>query len=76
MDKYPMIKVKQICAIAGLKPSRVIGTVDGVQFTKGNNNRVEIISFDEFEEILKKKGLAVYGYLTYMKIMKDRGDRS
>jgi hypothetical protein len=73
MEKYPMGKVKSICERIGLKPARVIGTKDGVQFTKGKSNKVEVISFDEFEEILNRKGLAVYGYITFMKIMKDQG---
>lgn len=71
-----MWKVKKICEVTGTRPSKVKGTIDGVQFTKGKSDRVEVISFEEFEAILEKKHLAVYGLSTYMKIMKDVGDKS
>lgn len=74
MEKYSMNQVKKICSIVGLKPAHVIGTVDGVQFTKGKSTKVEVISFEEFESILERKKLAVYGYQTWLKIMKDNRD--
>ncbi|MFQ5907271.1 MAG: hypothetical protein ACE5JE_00355 [Thermoplasmata archaeon] len=53
----------------GLSPGRVKGT-DGVQFTKGNNPRLEIISWDEFKRLLQTRGLQVYESGGWMKIMK------
>ncbi len=53
----------------GLKPGRVKGTL-GIQFTKGRNNRLEVISWDEFRETLAKRRLQVYESGGWMKIMK------
>ncbi len=53
----------------GLKPSRVRGT-NGIQFTKGRNNRLEVISWDEFRDALTKRRLQVYESSGWMKIMR------
>jgi len=53
----------------GLKPGRVKGT-EGIQFTKGRNSRLEIISWDEFRDTLTKRRLQVYESGGWMKIMK------
>lgn len=53
----------------GLKPARVRGT-KGVQFTKGRNARLELITWDEFRETLSKRRLQVYESGGWMKIMK------
>ncbi len=53
----------------GLRPGRVKGT-NGIQFTKGRNNRLEVISWDEFRETLSKRKLQVYESGGFMKIMK------
>ena len=53
----------------GLKPGRVRGT-DGIQFTKGRNDRLEIISWDEFRETLARRNLQVMEAGGFMKIMK------
>ncbi|RLF71323.1 MAG: hypothetical protein DRN35_02630 [Thermoplasmata archaeon] len=69
MQKISVEQAKKIAEEKGLKPGRVKGT-DGVQFTKGNNERLEVISWEDFENILKKRGLAVYESKGWMKIMK------
>lgn len=69
MEQISLDKAKEIAKKKGLKPGRVKGT-NGVQFTKGNNPRLEIISWDEFEKTLAKRGLAVYESGGWMKIMK------
>ncbi len=56
----------------GLRPGRVKGT-DGIQFTKGRNNRIEVISWDEFRSTLSERQLEVYESSGFMKIMKRRG---
>lgn len=71
MEKISLAKAKEIAKKKGLKPGRVKGT-EGIQFTKGNNERLEIISWEEFEKTLKKRKLAVYESGGWMKIMKDR----
>lgn len=53
----------------GLKPGRVKGT-RGIQFTKGRNNRLEVITWDEFRETLSKRRLQVFESSGWMKIMK------
>jgi len=49
-------------------PGRVKGT-EGVQFTKGNNPRIEPISWDEFTAALEKRNLAIFATGSWMKIM-------
>lgn len=68
MEKIDINKAKAIAKNKGLKPGKVKGT-EGVQFTKGKNNRLDVITWDEFEEILKKRNLAVYESGGWMKIM-------
>ncbi len=55
----------------GLRPGRVKGT-DGIQFTKGRNNRIEVISWDEFRNTLTERKLEVFESSGFMKIMKKR----
>ncbi len=70
MEKITLKKAKFIAKRKGLKPGRVKGT-EGVQFTKGKNDRLEIISWEEFEATLKKRNLAIYESGGWMKIMKN-----
>jgi hypothetical protein len=69
MEQVSLDKAKEIAKKKGLKPGRVKGT-NGVQFTKGSNARLEIISWDDFEATLKKRSLGVYESGGWMKIMK------
>lgn len=69
MEKIDFGKAKAIALNKGLKPGKVKGT-DGIQFTKGSNERLTVIGWDEFEAILKKRGLSVYESGGWMKIMK------
>ena len=69
MEKIDFAKAMTIALNKGLKPGKVKGT-QGIQFTKGNNNRLDVISWDEFEELLNSRGLAVYQSGGWMKIMK------
>ena len=69
MTKIEIGKAKDIAASKNLKPGRVVGT-SGVQFTKGNNKRLEVISWGDFESALNVRGLAIYESKGWMKIMK------
>jgi sugar phosphate isomerase/epimerase len=69
MDRIDFGKAQMIARAKGLQPGRVKGT-EGVQFTKGDNERLSIISWDEFEEALEERGLAIYESGGWMKIMK------
>ncbi len=70
MEKISVSKAKEIADEKGLKPGQVSGT-NGIQFTKGNNDRIKVISWDDFENKLEKRNLAVYESGGWMKIMKE-----
>ncbi|MGM0405913.1 MAG: hypothetical protein ACQEQM_07220 [Thermoplasmatota archaeon] len=70
MEKISVSKAQKIAEEKGLKPGLVKGT-DGIQFTKGNNPRLETIDWNEFQEKLDERGLAVYESGGWMKIMKE-----
>ena len=53
----------------GLRPGRVKGT-DSIQFTKGRNNRIEVITWDDFRSTLADRQLEVFDSNGFMKIMK------
>jgi hypothetical protein len=69
MEKINLDKAKDIAKKKGLKPGRVKGT-NGIQFTKGNNPRLETVTWDDFEKTLNKRSLAVFESGGWMKIMK------
>jgi len=69
MEKIEFAKAKVIADKKGLKPGKVKGT-SGIQFTKGTNTRLNVISWEEFEDLLNTRGLAVYESAGWMKIMK------
>ena len=57
MERIDIKKAQAIAKNKGLKPGKVKGT-DGVQFTKGKNDRLDVITWDEFEAVLAKRKLA------------------
>ena len=69
MEQISVDKAKEIAKKKGLKPGRVKGT-NGIQFTKGSNDRLEIIPWEDFEKTLKGRGLGVFESGGWMKIMK------
>ncbi len=70
MEKISVSKAREIAEKKGLKPGLVKGT-DGIQFTKGDNPRLDVIDWDEFEDKLDERDLAVYESGGWMKIMKE-----
>jgi len=70
MERIDLEKAKIIAQKKGLKPGKVKGT-SGIQFTKGKNNRLDVIEWSEFEKILKERKLAIYESGGWMKIMKS-----
>lgn len=70
MERIDIKKAQAIAKNKGLKPGKVKGT-EGVQFTKGKNDRLDVITWDEFETILAKRKLAIYESGGWMKIMKE-----
>ncbi len=69
MEPISAERAVQIAQEKGLSPGKVKGT-DGVQFTKGENARLEVIGWDEFKRLLQTRGLQVYESGGWMKIMK------
>ena len=49
MERIDIKKAQAIAKNKGLKPGKVKGT-DGVQFTKGKNDRLDVITWDEFDQ--------------------------
>ncbi len=70
MEPISVEAAKERARKAGLKPGRVKGTEDAIQFTKGRNSRIEVISWEEFEDVLLKRSLQVFESSGFMKIMK------
>ena len=71
MEEISLENAKKIATTKGLKPGRVRGT-EGIKFTRANNNRLEVIDWDEFEKTMKTRKLAVYESGGWMKIMKRK----
>ncbi len=69
MEPISAERAMQIAQKKGLSPGKVKGT-NGVQFTKGENARLEVIGWDEFKQLLQTRGLQVYESGGWMKIMK------
>lgn len=72
MEPISIEMAKEKARKAGLKPGRVKGTDHGIQFTKGRNNRIEVISWEEFTDVLNRRRLNVYESNGFMKIMKKK----
>ncbi len=69
MEPISVDKAIEVAKRKGLKPGRVKNT-QGIQFTKGKNDRLEVIDWDEFKTTLTKRKLQVYESGGWMKIMK------
>ena len=70
MEPISVEAAKEKARKAGVKPGRVKGTDGAIQFTKGRNNRIEVISWDEFSDVLQKRNLQVCESNGFLKIMK------
>lgn len=74
MKKITLEDLKGLSKQYGLHVCRIKGS-EVVQIRKNPSDKYDDISWDEFEEALKKKGLAVYKAeeSDFLKIMKDKG---
>lgn len=70
LEKISLEKAKEIAEEKGLKPGKVKGA-GGIQFTKGDNENIEVIDWDEFEEVMNKENLAVFESNGWMKLQRD-----
>ncbi len=71
MEPISAERAIEIARRKGLVPGKVKGT-NGIQFTKGRNARLEVISWDEFKRLLESRGLQVFESGGWMKIMKKK----
>jgi len=60
---------RQIAAVKGLQPSKVRGTTT-LRFTKGGSEKLQVITWDEFERTASGRDLAVYESGGWMKLMR------
>lgn len=60
---------RQIASVKGLQPSKVKGT-NTLRFTKGSSDKLQVISWDEFEKTATGRNLAVYESGGWMKLMR------
>ena len=58
---YSMARTKKVCELKQLVPGQVIDAPTKIQFTRGTNKRLKVISWEEFEKILNTKNLEVWG---------------
>lgn len=59
---------RKIAADKGLQPSKVKGT-DTLRFSKNPSDKLQVITWDEFEQTATKRRLAVYESAGWMKLM-------
>ncbi len=69
MEKIDIKKAQTIAKKKGLSPGKVKG-VDSYQFTKGQNSRLDTITWEELDKGLAAKKLGIYESGGYLKIMK------
>ena len=67
MDEISVEEAKKIADEKKLHPGIVRGT-DVIQFTKGGNPKISIISWDRFENVLKERNLKIMESKGWMKI--------
>ncbi len=60
---------RKIAAAKGLQPSKVRGT-NTLRFSKTPSDKLQVITWDEFQQTASVRGLAVYESAGWMKLMK------
>ncbi len=60
---------RKIAAEKGLQPSKVKGT-NTLRFSKVPSDKLQVITWDEFQTTASVRGLAVYESAGWMKLMK------
>ncbi|MEK6986997.1 MAG: hypothetical protein AABX97_02740 [Candidatus Thermoplasmatota archaeon] len=59
---------RKIAAEKGLQPSKVKGT-NTLRFSKSPSDKLQVITWDEFQQTASKRNLAVYESAGWMKLM-------
>jgi len=62
-------EAKAIAGQKGLRPGRVRGT-EQVRFTRGSNERIEVIDWTAFEATVQRRNLGIYESGGFMKLMR------
>ena len=62
---------RQIASVKGLQPSKVRGT-NTLRFAKGHSDKLQVITWDEFERTATNRNLAVYESGGWMKLMRKQ----
>ncbi len=62
---------RKIAVEKGLQPSKVKGT-NTLRFSKTPSDKLQVITWDEFQQTASVRGLAVYESAGWMKLMKRR----
>lgn len=60
---------RQIASVKGLQPSKVRGT-STLRFSKGDSEKLQVITWDEFVRTANNRNLAVYESGGWMKLMR------
>jgi len=60
---------RKIAADKGLQPSKVKGT-NTLRFSKTPSDKLQVITWDEFQQTATTRGLAVFESAGWMKLMK------
>ncbi len=60
---------RQIASVKGLRPSKVKGT-NTLRFSKASSEKLQVISWDEFEKTATGRNLGVYESGGWMKLMR------
>ncbi len=74
MEPISVERAIEIAKRKGLKPGLVKGT-DGIQFTNGKNNRLQVVDWDTFKNLLTERKLQVYESGGWMKIQAAKKKR-
>ena len=70
MEPISVERAIEIAKRKGLKPALVKGT-DGIQFTNGKNNRLQVVDWEMFKKVIAERKLQVYESGGWMKIQKS-----
>src|SRR5437762_12331070 len=60
---------RQIASVKGLQPGKVRGT-STLRFTKGDSDKLQVITWDEFVQTANNRNLAVYESGGWIKLMR------
>ncbi len=60
---------RRIATDKGLQPSKVKGT-NTLRFSKSPSDKLQVITWDEFQQTASTRGLAVFESAGWMKLMK------